>query len=430
MENSFQPLTIDELNKVLGLTIKKDNENKIVTFLCELSAYTENSQFNVCFNAPSSTGKSYIPTEIANLFPKEDIIEIGYCSPTAFFHDVVKYDEEKKGYIIDLSRKILIFLDQPHMDLLAKLRPVLSHDRKEILLKITDKNQKNGLRTKNVILIGYPAVVFCTAFSKVDEQESTRFFVLSPEINQEKIREAISQKIDKEANHVKFAAWLEEMPERKLLQQRILAVKQAGITDIQITEPEKIKERFFQENKMLKPRHSRDIGRLLALVKSLALLNLWWRQREGTTIIANEEDVNQAFEIWNKIAVAQELNLPPYIYNLFLEIIMPLWNERPIDELRLEKLPISRQEIQNKHFEAYGRMLDGTKMVKEIIPTLETAGLIAQESDPYDRRKTLIRPMVPQATSGKEKTMGDRGGVNMGFGRNIDPEEMLQKAGL
>ena len=139
MENfTFKPLSIEELSKTLGLTIKKDNENKIVTFLCELSAYTENSQFNVCFNAPSSTGKSYIPTEIANLFPKEDVIEIGYCSPTAFFHDVVEYDEGRKAYVINLSRKVLVFLGPPHTDLLAKLRPVLSHDRTEILLKITD----------------------------------------------------------------------------------------------------------------------------------------------------------------------------------------------------------------------------------------------------------------------------------------------------
>src|SRR3990167_5639497 len=162
---------------------------------------TENAQFNISYNAPSSTGKSYIPTEIARLLPEEDVLEIGYCSPTAFFHDVGEQDEKNKGRIlVDLSRKILIFLDQPHTQLLERLRPLLSHDKKEISIKITDKNQKQGLRTKNVVLRGFPSVIFCTAGLRIDEQEATRFLLLSPEINQEKIRQGILESIKKEAD--------------------------------------------------------------------------------------------------------------------------------------------------------------------------------------------------------------------------------------
>jgi len=108
----FAPITLEELTGILDLTIKADNTNKIITFLCFLSAYTDSSQFNLSFNAPSSSGKSYIPTEIARIFPQEDVREIGYCSPTAFFHDKGQYNEENKSYEIDLERKILIFLDQ------------------------------------------------------------------------------------------------------------------------------------------------------------------------------------------------------------------------------------------------------------------------------------------------------------------------------
>ena len=50
--SNLQPLTLESLGETLGLTIKKDNSNKILTFLCELSAYTEDSQFNISFNAP------------------------------------------------------------------------------------------------------------------------------------------------------------------------------------------------------------------------------------------------------------------------------------------------------------------------------------------------------------------------------------------
>jgi len=64
-------------------------------------------------------------------------------------------------------------------------------------MKITDKTQKFGLKTKNVLLRGYPSVIFCTAGLKIDEQEATRFLLLSPEINQEKSEKQSTKKLKK-----------------------------------------------------------------------------------------------------------------------------------------------------------------------------------------------------------------------------------------
>jgi len=415
--SQFKPLSSQELAEILGLTIKQDEENKIVTFLCELSAYTENAQFNISYNAPSSTGKSYIPTEIARLFPDEDLMELAYCSPTAFFHDVGEWDKNMKGYRVDLSRKILIFLDQPHNELLARLRPLLSHDKKEIPLKITDKSQKFGLKTKNVLLKGYPSVIFCTAGLRIDEQEATRFLLLSPEVNQEKIREGILESIKKEADSESYKGWLDENPERKLLKERIRAIKLEGIEEIKIAGYQKVIERFFAKNKTLKPRHQRDIKRLVSLIKSFALINLWWREQKGTTIIANEDDIEQAFKVWDAISVSQELNLPPYIYNLYQEVILKAWNEKNgnrsegfIEATGL--LGLSRQELLQKHFEVYGRMLDTNQLRQQILPMLETAGLIVQEADPSDKRKMLIYPTALSTISPAQRNSENRGGVN------------------
>ena len=394
--SQFKPLSSQELVGILGLTIKRDQENKLITFLCELSAYTESSQLNISFNAPSSTGKSYIPTEIAQLFPKEDVIEIGHCSPTAFFHDVGEY-VKGKGYIVDLSRKILIFLDQPHAQLLERLRPLLSHDKKEISLKITDKTQKFGLRTKNVLLRGYPAVIFCTAGLKIDEQEATRFLLLSPETNQEKIREAIHEKLKKETDTAAYQRWLDGDSNRKLLIERIRAIKQESINGIKIGRPEQIEEAFFKGKTALKPRHTRDIGRLISLVKSFALLNLWFRDKDESIIVADESDIEEAFKIWDLISESQELNLPPYIYQLYQEVILPAWYEKnegitaELEEVT-GKLGLSRQDIVQKHYEVYGRYIPDWQLRQQIIPMLETAGLIFQEKDPTDKRKILIYP--------------------------------------
>ena len=399
--SQFKPLGLKELTDILGLTIKKDDTNKLITFLCELSAYTENSQFNISFNAPSSTGKSYIPTEIANIFPKEDVIEIGYCSPTAFYHDVGEYDKEQKGYLVDLSRKILIFLDQPHTQLLERLRPLLSHDKKEIKIKITDKSQKHGLKTKNVFLRGFPSVIFCTAGLKIDEQEATRFLLLSPEINQEKIRYAIHEKIRKESDNGSYREWLNSNPERSALKERIMAIKQENITEIKMISPEKIEQRFMEKNKISKPRHTRDLGRISSLIKSLALLNIWFRNREGSIAVANETDIEEAFGIWESISYSQELNLPPYIYNLFQEVILPAWEEKNKgkDGIAVKELGLTRKDVIKKHYDVYSRYLGEAILRQQVLPMLEAAGLIMQEPDPIDKRKMLIYPTTPTNVS-------------------------------
>lgn len=399
----FKPFCSEDLAKVLGLTIKKDQTNKVVTFLGALSAYSEDSQLNISFNAPSSTGKSYIPLEISALFPLEDVIVVGYCSPTAFFHDYGVFDKEKGGYIVNLSRKVLIFLDQPHTLLLQHLRPLLSHDKKEIRLKITDKSQKAGLRTKNIYLGGYPAVIFCTAGLKIDEQEATRFLLLSPEISQKKIHQAIYLRIRKETDSKAYSDWLEGNPERKLLKERTLAIKEAHIEYIKIGCPEKVEQEFFGKNKILKPRHARDIARILSLIKCFALLNLWHRERESSTIVANESDINEAFRIWDQISESQEFNLPPYIYNFFQDIILQIYSE--------SHEGITRQSILKKHFEVYGRALPDWQLRQEIIPMLEVSGLISQEQDPSDKRKMLIYPTTPLTISPDKNNSELEGGV-------------------
>jgi hypothetical protein len=377
IDNIFAPLTPGELTEILGLTIKKDEENKLVTFLCELSAFTEDSQFNLSFNAPSSTGKSYIPLEISSLFPEEDLIKLGNASPTAFFHEQGEKIDET--IYVDLSRKIIIFLDQPNSMLLEKLRPLLSHDEKEITLKITDKNNRGGNRTKTVVVIGYPVVIYCSANNKLDEQEATRFLLLSPETSQEKFHEGIKQAVRKGGNPESFQKWLEGNPERQKLKERVAAIKAERIISIIISVElqRKITDRFLLPRKdRLKPRHQRDIKRLMAIMKVWCLLNLWFRKRQDSMIIVSEEDAEVGFQIWDKLAQSQELGLAPYVYKIYEEVILPMLNE-----VREMKKGLSRKDIGKKHFEVYGRTLPDWQLRQQILPSLEIAGLIYQEKD-------------------------------------------------
>lgn len=396
----YPPIALTELLEILNTTIKHDDDNKLVAFLAMLSAYTEDSQLNISFNAPSSSGKSFIPTEIATLFPQEDVVELGYASPTSFIHGSSKFDKEKQEYLVDLERKIIIFLDQPHSMLLEHLRPLLSHDKKEIVIQVTDKTQKHGLRAKKVIMRGYPAVVFCTAGLQFDEQEATRFLLLSPEMSQEKLHAGVIESLRKNADKDAYWNYTEINVPRRRLVGRIEAIKEEKVSNIRISDEDRsyIEQRFFAKRPVLKPRHQRDIKRLVSLIKIFALLNLWDRTREGTGIVVDRTDVENAFNVWERLAVPQELNIPPYVYRLYQDVILSSFEEK--NSLgRKHKLGVSRQEVMNKHYEVNGRALNALVLRQQILPMLSQAGLITEEPDPNDKRAKLIFPLLSENNS-------------------------------
>lgn len=387
-EDLLPELGPEDIAEILDLTIKADRVNKIATLLCMVSAFSEESQFNISFNAPSSSGKSYLALEIAALFPSDSVLKFAYASPTAFFHEQSLFDKERNAHVVDLSRRIVVFMDMPHADLLARLRPLLSHDEREITAKITDKTRSAGLRAKTVIIRGFPSVVFCTAGLKTDEQEATRFLLLSPETSQEKIRDAIKLGVWRAANPDEFMAWLAAAPRRTLLKQRIEALRSAGIRTVHVPSKKDIEQRFLESRKVLKPRHSRDIRRVVSLIQAFALLNFSHRVREGEDIAANSRDIDWAFDVWNQLAEAQEYDISPYLLQLYREVVVPEWKSQGGTK------GITSGDVIRAHHLVYGRPLPDWQLRQQILPPLEAAGLISIDPDPNDKRRRIILPLV------------------------------------
>jgi hypothetical protein len=383
-------ISLNDIEQVLDLTVKKDRVNKILTFLALLSTYSEDGQLNISFNAPSSSGKTYIPLEVAKLFPKDDIMTLGSASPTAFFHEEGEHDKKTNVITVDLSRKGIIFLDQPNSILLARLRPLLSHDEKIITSKITDKNQKGGNRTKTVKIIGYPSVIFCSAGLNIDEQEATRFILLSPETSQEKIEYSIQKSIKQSQNPESFMEGVLNNPLRLKLQERIEYVKSLKINNILIPEDSDLEEMFRELVGSYKPRNQRDIKHVINIAKAIALLNPDERGLQDGNIYANVEDVVEACELWSHISVSQQFNISPFILDLYYGDIVKPYIE--FNKERTVSRGIERKDILNSHYKRTNRALNTNTLRQQIIPMLESAGLLYQEQDTIDKRKFLIVP--------------------------------------
>ena len=387
--------TFEEIAEVLSSTVRHDTPNKLILFSAGLLTFTEQDQVNVLMSGESSGGKSYSALEVASYFPSDLLIILGNASPRAFYHESGTWDKDKKQLIVDLKSKLLVLLDNPHYSWLQQMRPLLSHDQKEIVFKITDKNKSGGIRTKTVLIRGYPTVVFCAARMGLDQQEATRLMILSPETSQEKLAESIRLRISRDSDRGVFKEWIDTHPRRKWLKARIQAVRDAAITEIIVPNQDRIFERFIQEHGRLAPRNQRDISRIISMVKASALLN--WANRQAPipgTIEASEGDVLAGFDLYGKIASANELGLSPELYAIWLSDIEPLVRETPNG--------VDHKAVLTTYHNRTGRYLSDAKLRREILPAIETAGLINQIADPLDKRLRLIVPAViePQGPDG------------------------------
>lgn len=390
--SGFEELSMDDVENILSLTIKKDRVNKLLMFFCQLSAYTSDNQFNIVNLGPSSTGKSHNAIECSKLFPAEDIVSLGSCSPTAFFHDSGKYDKETNTTTVDLENKILIFKENQHYKLLEMLRSFLSHDEKVTIVKITDKNQKGGNKTKNIKLIGYSAVVFCTAFSKADEQEKTRCIILSPEITDEKIKDGIGRIIDKEGRSNKYDEEIEGNNKRNDLKLRIRAIRDLKIKNIYLTEEDAkyLESEFYKTLNHLQPRHQRDIKRVISLVKSIALLNFGHRCLIDGNITVARKDIDYALELYSHISVTQNLGISPYHHTLYEEVVKPCYMEKLSLNFGHEIEGITYQEILNYNYKHKKLKLGYNDLRMQVIPELETCGLVEKNYSNENQRKVMI----------------------------------------
>jgi hypothetical protein len=447
MERDYhRELKLSELNLILGITVVRDGVNKSITLLCMLNAQLEEDQFNLAFQGESSGGKSYIPLEIIQYFPKKDRREYGGASPTSFYHEIGQvmsitkaaeehdlsgvFDDEELGSekrkvtLIDLNHRVLIFIDQPHWQLLERLRPLLSHDKRIIRYSITDKTQRSGFRSKTVIIVGFCAVLFCTAKPTQEDQEHTRIMQLSPDVSQEKLRESLQLAAKKMGNRKAFRDWVESHPQRLWLKERIRQIRETGITEVVIPDSQNVLRRYEAKRPHLRPRDQRDLPRLFDLIKACALLNCFTRSRiDQNTIEACQSDIDEAFALYDQIAAPNELGISPETYGLFEEVILPLATGNGNSS---DPIGVSRKSICQRYFARNHRGLSDEKLRRQHLPSLESAGLIVQEADPTDKRQVLVYPLVIPPISVQEQARGNRG-ANGGVQNKVSLDLTVQE---
>ena len=392
--SSFSEMTIDDLIKVLGLTIRYDDMNKAILFLAMLSTYTEEDQMNVLLNAKSSSGKTYLVSEVAKLFPKIDVKKYARVSPTAFYYDVDSMEIDEAGeQMLNLEKKILIFLDQVDTQLQERLRPFMSHDDKKLPFLLTNRSKSGTNAANSGYIRGFSSTFFCSANMRMDEQEGTRAILLSPEVSQEKITAGIDLVSYKSGNTMTYDEEVSKNQNRKSLISRVSYIRELNVQHIIIPEELKAGERFkatLPERKQA--RHQRDAKHFYSFIKTHALLNAMCREQKDNSIIAEEQDVQAALRIWKFLGRSQLYGIPPQTLDFYDQYIVPTFRLKNPSGSTLNG--VSVKELSVYYQKTAGENLSQDLLRKQHIPVLEDAGLISYEKDPTDKRQMLITPLI------------------------------------
>jgi len=418
--------TIEDLQKTLGTTIKFDDTIKTILFLTCLLTYTDSEQTNVFMTGETCAGKTYDVKEVLWYYPKEDILVYHGASPTSFFHapDVVWVDGEtlepidmslkpsrkasmlekkawreklSKGILLrDLSRKIVVFFDMPHMKLLENLRAVLSHDSKICYYSITDRSERSGLRTKRVGVKGFFVCLFCSASTFLDEQEASRNYLLTPETTEEKIKACLDLQAQENANP-DFHFWKETEMTRVLLRERVAQIKSRKINEVFIDYPLETVLREWFEKQLLhgyKPKDHRDMPRLRALAKASALLNFDTRKLEDhkdkKILWVNEKDVQNAIRLYSDIVKSNELGLSPEAYDVWVKIVKPIISDRGL----------TVSDVHKRYWSVFKRR-GNDRRLRDMLKSYAQSGLCVETKEGkmlkyYDIPQEDENKMIPQ----------------------------------
>lgn len=114
------------------------------------------------------------------------------------------------------------------------------------------------------------------------------------------------------------------------------------------------------------------------------LLNLPFRKRVENTLYTEQEDIDEAWKIWEEIAPGQEYNISPYSMQIYRDVFIPAYREYNTNEKDFftpdDAKGVPRKYIIKKHSELYGRPLSDATWRQELEPTLVNAGLIITET--------------------------------------------------
>ena len=433
-------LPIKQIENYLDTQVKDDPRLVKQLLRVYFSAYTKNP-INMAILAPSSDGKTHATVQVSKIFPEKDFISVGRLSPTALIHQYgvmvdengnniepklkelekiknTSKNEEEINYaketisellktaknLVDLRNKVLLFLDNPSPQTYEVLKPILSHDKEEILYKTTKGD--GSLKVKETIIRGWPATIVCSAKNEAKNEVwpeiETRFFMSSPNNTIIKYRNAnklTSQKMG-------LPSWSSDIYDNAEDRKWCSIYTNEIITQLKQHKDfwhplYDIIDQFFPSNQGVMMRHYK---RLLSFCNVESMINADHRptiQFKNTknevvkTFIGTLQDIENAIDVIGNLSV-----IPPEKLKFYDNVFIPLYNETNTvqndltDQQKkiIEKTGVTSENLAEKYTCVFSKPITAKQIRESYLHLLRDEGLITVEQDDDNKRQLLYYP--------------------------------------
>lgn len=431
---------IKQIEKYLDTQIKDDPRLVKQLLRVYFSAYTKNP-INMAILAPSSDGKTHATVQVAKIFPEKDFISVGRMSPTALIHQYgVLVDEngnnieeklktlqkirgtsknmeevreaqetiqdlmKRSKNLVDLRNKVLLFLDNPSEQTYEVLKPILSHDKEEILYKTTKGD--GSLKVKETIIRGWPATIVCSAKNEAKNEVwpeiETRFFMSSPNNAITKYRNAnklTSQKMG-------LPSWSSDVydnsEDRKWCSMYVGEIIEQLKLQKDFWHPlYEIMDKFFPSNQGVMMRHYK---RLLSFCNVESMINAEHRPtiqfKDKTnkiikTYVGTFQDIENAIDTIGNLSV-----IPPEKLRFYDLVFVPLFNDvnavqekmSDIQKRLVQKIGINSEQLAEKYTKVFEKPITSKQIRESYLNILTDEGLIQWEVDENNKRQYVYFP--------------------------------------
>jgi hypothetical protein len=309
---------------------------------------------------------------------------------------------ENSKVLIDLSNKILVFLEPPHSETWDILKPILSHDSQEIEHPYVYKTETKGQEVKHIVTRGWPACIFCSAkddssWSMWPEIQS-RFFIASPNMVKQKYQDSnilIAQR--KGLPQLVQEQIVLSKEEIKTAQECILLLKKDLLknheSNVWIPYGTILGHSLPSE----KGPDVRITNRIFSLLNLITKINGLLRPKlvygNETLAISLFTDLEEVLKLTHNLS-----GLPSYKLEFFTNIFVPLYlsknNPLEKDGIVEDKIATYTNELADFYKEKFGKSLTTDAIKKTYLTELKNNGLIDDFQSAVDKRKNGYYPIV------------------------------------
>lgn len=324
-----------------------ENRNVLRIFLNSISAFTTEEPINTFIKGRTSEGKSTMAKAVHSLIPEDKKKVLAGASGTAWRRMNTEEKEDEDGNIqriVDWSDKSIFLLEGDEArDMLEAMKPILSHDKKELSYPVTEEID-GEMEVVDYVIKGFPSVTILATEDFLSSASATRYDNIEPEVGEWK-----TKKVNQEKANYKKSPWLYKGEEdEELLSSALRHLEEFEVCiplldDIDISE-------YLPHSRGA---HNRLADRFFSMVDTITLIHQYQRPRlkvdEEEYLIATKSDLLIAAWLMGDELIGIDDDTQRFLD----KVLRPIWESKDKDPIydtlenkaKDEDVPHSRNSV-------------------------------------------------------------------------------------